>query len=47
MQRYADEIMRTSADLEAPGLVGELDRLKGKVEDLYESRPRSRHAGRG
>jgi PAS domain S-box-containing protein len=39
MQREADEILRTSGELEAEGLVGELGRLKEKVEDLYEVPP--------
>ena len=39
MQREADEILRTSGELEAEGLVGELARLKEKVEGLYEVPP--------
>ena len=39
MQREADEILRTSGELEAQGLVGELARLKEKVEGLYEVPP--------
>lgn len=39
MQREADEILRTSGELEAEGLVGELIRLKEKVKDLYEVSP--------
>jgi PAS domain S-box-containing protein len=39
MQKYTDDIMRTSGELEAPGLIGELDRLKEKVEDFYEVPP--------
>lgn len=39
MQKYTDDIMRTSGEIEAPGLVGELDRLKEKVEDFYEVPP--------
>jgi PAS domain S-box-containing protein len=35
MQKYTDDIMRTAGEIEAPGLVGELDRLKEKVENLY------------
>jgi signal transduction histidine kinase len=36
MQKEADDILRTSEELEAQGLVGELDRLAEKVRDLYE-----------
>ena len=39
MQRYADEILRTSAELEAPGIVGEFNRLMERVEDLCEVPP--------
>ncbi len=39
MQREADEILRTSGELEAEGLAGELGRLREKVEDLYEVPP--------
>ncbi len=39
MQREADEILRTSGELEAQGLVGELDHLREKFEDLYEVPP--------
>jgi len=39
MERDADEILRTSGELEAGGLVGELIRLREKVKDLYEVPP--------
>ncbi|HUJ68408.1 MAG TPA: PAS domain S-box protein [Syntrophorhabdales bacterium] len=39
MEGEADEILRTSGELEAEGLVGELIRLREKVKDLYEVPP--------
>jgi PAS domain S-box-containing protein len=39
MERDADEILRTSGELEAEGLAGELIRLREKVKDLYEVPP--------
>ncbi len=39
MQREADEILRTSGELEAEGLVGELARMREKVKELYEVPP--------
>jgi len=39
MEREADEILRTSGELEAVGLLDELDRLREKVGDLYGVSP--------
>ena len=39
MQREVDEILRISGEMEAQGLADELDRLREKVEDLYEVPP--------
>ena len=39
MQKEVDDILRTSGELEAQGLVDEIDRLREKLEELYEVPP--------
>jgi PAS domain S-box-containing protein len=39
MQKEVDEILRASGEVEAQGLLGELDRLAEKVKELYDVPP--------